>query len=57
MRRYDFFIAGRWRNRNNIQAVANAVRASGKTAYCFVEHNYDADGVTIHGHADPELFV
>jgi hypothetical protein len=57
MQRYDFFIAGRWRNRDHLQAVADAVRTSGRTAYCFVEHAYDGDGVSIQRDADPEVFM
>jgi len=54
---YDFFIAGRWRNRDHLQAVVNVVRASGKTAYCFVEHDYGRGELQIDGRADPEQFM
>jgi hypothetical protein len=53
----DFFIAGRWRNRDQLRAVVDVVRASGKTAYCFIEHDYEVDGVKIDGDADPEGFM
>lgn len=43
MSKYDFFIAGRWRNHENIQPVLDAVRACGKTAYCFIENTYEGE--------------
>jgi hypothetical protein len=43
MSKYDFFIAGRWRNKDNIIPVLEAVRASGKTAYCFIENAYEGE--------------
>ncbi|HSX34544.1 MAG TPA: hypothetical protein VLF62_02785, partial [Candidatus Saccharimonadales bacterium] len=43
MTTYDFFIAGRWRNKDNIRPVLDAVRASGKTAYCFIENAYEGE--------------
>ena len=45
MSNYDFFIAGRWRNRENIQPVLDAVRASGNTAYCFIENAYEGEAL------------
>jgi hypothetical protein len=45
MSTYDYFIAGRTRNRAAIKQVLEAVRQSGKTAYCFIEHEYDSDGI------------
>jgi hypothetical protein len=45
MSKYDYFIAGRWRNHVAIREVLNAVRKSGKTAYCFIENAYEGDGV------------
>lgn len=43
MSKYNFFIAGRWRNKDNIIPVLNAVRASGKSAYCFIENAYEGE--------------
>jgi hypothetical protein len=40
MSKYDFFIAGRWRNKDNIIPVLEAVRSSGYSAYCFIENAY-----------------
>lgn len=45
MPKYDFFIAGRWRNYSEVKKVLDAVRASGKTAYCFIENLYEGSEV------------
>ncbi len=45
MSQYDYFVAGRWRNFKNIRPVAAKIRATGKTAYCFIENEYDGHGV------------
>jgi len=41
MAQYDFFIAGRWRNYKEVKKILDTVRASGKTAYCFIENLYE----------------
>jgi len=48
MNKYDFFIAGRWRNKDNIKPVLDAVRASGKTAYCFIENAYEGESLSFN---------
>src|SRR3989344_8257870 len=45
MSKYDFFVAGRWRNYKNIRPIVKAIRNHGKTAYCFIENEYDGHGV------------
>ena len=45
--KYDFFIAGRWRNHVAIQEVLNVVRAAGKTAYCFIENTYEGEKIEL----------
>lgn len=40
MSKYDFFIAGRWRNYPEVKKVLDSVRAHNKTAYCFIENLY-----------------
>jgi len=57
MQNYDFFIAGRWRNKDNIQPVLDAVRASGKTAYCFIENDYAGEAVEFKKDGDPDEFM
>jgi len=43
--KYDYFIAGRWRNYKEVKKVLEIVRASGKTAYCFIENLYEGSKV------------
>ncbi len=52
--KYDFFIAGRWRNHASIQEVLEAVRAAGKTAYCFIENSYEGEKIELHPDASIE---
>jgi hypothetical protein len=54
---YDFFIAGRWRNKDNIKPVLDAVRASGKTAYCFIENAYAGEAIAFDLDDDPNKFM
>jgi hypothetical protein len=49
--KYDYFVAGRTRNKAAILEVVAEIRAAGKTAYCFIENAYDADGITF----DPSI--
>ena len=57
MAKYDFFIAGRWRNKDNIQPVLDVVRASGKTVYCFIENSYDSEAIECKIDEDPDTFM
>jgi hypothetical protein len=57
MAHYDFFIAGRWRNKDNIKPVLDLVRASGKTAYCFIENEYKGDVVEFDLNGNAEEFM
>lgn len=34
---YDYFLAGRYRNKENVLDLAKKIRAKGKSVYCFVE--------------------
>lgn len=43
--KYDYFIAGRWRNYKNIRPILEAIRKTGKSVYCFIENEYDGNGV------------
>ena len=54
---YDFFIAGRWRNKDAIKPVLDTVRASGKTAYCFIENSYEGEAVEFKMDGDPNTFM
>lgn len=57
MSKYDFYIAGRWRNKDNIKPVLDAVRASGRTAYCFIENEYKGAAVEFKMDENPETFM
>ncbi len=48
--KYDYFLAGRWRNHQAIRPVLEALRSAGKSVYCFTDNAYDADGVLIETH-------
>jgi len=48
--KYDFFVSGKWRNRDNVLKLTNEIRKKGYTVYCFLEAEY-----SIHRIAnDPE---
>jgi hypothetical protein len=53
----DFYIAGRWRNKDNIKPVLDAVRACGKTAYCFIENEYESGEIEFKADGDPDAFM
>lgn len=57
MSKYDFFIAGRWRNKNKIKPVLDIVRANGKSAYCFLENDYKGEIIELKMDGDPEVFM
>jgi hypothetical protein len=57
MTKNDFFIAGRWRNIDNIKPVLDAVRTSGKTAYCFIENSYEGEAIEFKIDSDPDIFM
>jgi nucleoside 2-deoxyribosyltransferase len=58
-RKYDYIVVGRWRNRDNINAVKQALRKSGKSVYCFTDNSYDGHGIKFETHqdADPEAMM
>lgn len=56
--KYDYFIAGRWRNHEAIREVLQKVRNSGKSAYCFIDNEYEGDGIKFKKKpADIELLM
>lgn len=55
--KYDYFVAGRWRNAENIKPVLDAVRASGHSAYCFIENDYKGEIVELGMQNDPHDFM
>lgn len=57
MSKYDFFVAGRWRNKDNVKRILDAVRKNGKTAYCFIENDYKGEVIDLHIDHNPEVFM
>jgi hypothetical protein len=57
MSKYDFFIAGRWRNKDNVKSVLDLVRANNRSAYCFLENDYEGEIIELTMEADPEVFM
>ena len=59
MSRYSYFIAGRWRNHQVIREVAEKIRSTGSSVYCFLENEYDGDGVKFDNdsNADAETMM
>lgn len=55
MARYDFFIAGRWRNKDNIKPVLDMVRESGKTAYCFIDNAYEGERLSFNADSQEDI--
>ena len=47
---YDFFISGRWRNRDNVLSLTRKIREKGYRVYCFLETEHNAHRVN----NDPE---
>lgn len=35
--KYDYFVAGRYRNKENVLNLVKRIREKGKTVYCFIE--------------------
>ncbi|MGC1176978.1 MAG: hypothetical protein WA843_02810 [Candidatus Saccharimonadales bacterium] len=56
--KYDYFLAGRWRNHAAIREVMRKIRETGKTVYCFVENSYEGDALRIDAvNGDPEEYM
>jgi hypothetical protein len=54
---YDFFVAGRWRNRDVVKEVFETIRSHGKTAYCFIENLYEGEKVQFSMDGDIETIM
>ncbi|HVC36561.1 MAG TPA: hypothetical protein VNE40_03955 [Candidatus Dormibacteraeota bacterium] len=57
MSKYDFFVAGRWRNRDVVKEVLETIRSHGKTAYCFIENLYEGEEVEFSMDGDIETIM
>ncbi len=51
--KYQYFIASRWRNKDQVLELAEKLRQQGKTVFCFVEHKADVT----KGETDPDKFM
>jgi hypothetical protein len=53
--KYDYFIAGRTRNRAALQQITKKLRNAGFNVFCFIENKYEGDGVRFNPESnDPE---
>jgi hypothetical protein len=57
--KYDYYLAGRWRNFKKIEPVLEKLRQKDNKVYCFIENEYDGHGVRNrrsekHVHSDME---
>lgn len=57
MAKYDFFIAGRWRNYPEVKKALGSVRAHNKAAYCFIENLYKGSKVEFKQDASIESIM
>lgn len=57
--KYDYFVAGRWRNRDAINSIVAKLREAGKKVYCFTDNAYEGDGIKFDPSpdADPEAMI
>lgn len=55
--KYDYFVAGRWRNREAVKEVLDTIRVNGKSAYCFIENLYDGEKVEFSLEGDIESIM
>lgn len=53
---YDYFISGRWRNRDNVLDLTNKIRAKGKKVYCFLEADHSKERVKDDPEASMQAF-
>lgn len=47
---YDFFVSGKWRNRDNVLDLTQKIRGKGYSVYCFLEAQHSIERVN----DDPE---
>ncbi|MGZ6005595.1 MAG: hypothetical protein ACXWLH_05630 [Candidatus Saccharimonadales bacterium] len=47
MSQYDYMLAGKWRNHENIRPLLDGLRRAGKKVYCFIDNAYNNNGVYI----------
>lgn len=52
---YDFFVAGRWRNKDALEEVVQVLRAAGKSVYCFLENLQEKETAELKLTGDVEV--
>lgn len=55
--KYDYAIVGRWRNKDAINTLKDALRRAGKKVYCFTDNEYDSDGIKFERHDNANVEV
>lgn len=50
---YDFFVSGRWRNKDAVIELARKIRELGYSAYCFLDANHNIP----HSDVDPHEHI
>jgi len=53
---YDFFVSGRWRNRDNVLDLTQKIRAKGYRVYCFLEAAHSSHRVDNDPEEDMQRF-
>ncbi len=53
---YDFFVSGRWRNRDNVLDLTRKIREKGYQVYCFLETDHNAHRVNNNPEEDMQNF-
>lgn len=53
---YDFFVSGRWRNRDNVLALTKQIREKGYRVYCFLEASHSIHRVQNDPEKDMQAF-
>ncbi len=54
--KYQYFIASRWRNRDQVLELAQKLRKKGKIVYCFLEAPHAAHRIKSDPNEDMKLF-
>lgn len=53
---YDFFVSGRWRNRDNVLDLARKIREKEYSVYCFLEAEHAVNRINNDPHEDMRNF-
>src|SRR5438270_459393 len=53
---YDFFVSGRWRNRDNVLDLTRKIRQKGYSVYCFLESSHSVHRVNNDPEEDIQKF-